>query len=88
MAFLVVLDQPMIGVAGIGQRIEPQSVDGRTLQQHKIWCCSAQMRQIEMDDVVSQQELGAFDKVLEGLRGFWRESALIVMGVNAFFTIL
>ena len=50
---LVVLDQVVVGIAREGQRVEPQGVDGRQLQEPKAGLCGPQVGQVESDEVVA-----------------------------------
>ena len=56
LAVLVVLDQVVIGVAGKRQRIEPQRIDRRQLQQPKIGLRRCQMRKIKSNQVMTEQK--------------------------------
>ena len=58
-SILIVLDEPVVGVAGKHERTEPQRVDSRQPQQPQIGLRRFEMRQVEGDQVVSQNELGA-----------------------------
>ena len=56
---LVVLDQAVIRVAGKGERVEPEGVDGRLGQEAQAGTGFPQVGQIVLDDVVSENELRA-----------------------------
>ena len=62
---LVVLDQVVIGIARKGEGIEPQRIDGRQPQQPKIGLCRGEMRQVEEDQVVPQQEVGSTRELVQ-----------------------
>ena len=56
---LVVLDQAVIRVAGKGERVEPEGVDGRLAQKAQAGTGFPQIGQIVLDYVVSENELRA-----------------------------
>ena len=56
LSVLVVLHQVVVGVAGKGERVEPQCVHGRNAQKSEIGVRRLQVREIEGDQVVSQQK--------------------------------
>ena len=64
-AVLVVLDETVIGVAGEGERAETQRVDGREFQKPEGRLRRRQVRQVEGDQVVSQQEGRALGEVVQ-----------------------
>lgn len=62
---LVVFDQMVIGVAREGQRVEPERIDDRQLQQSQAGAQGGQLRQVEMQDVVAEYEGGAIGEFIE-----------------------
>ena len=61
---LVVLDEVVVGVAGEGQGVEPQGIDGWELQQSEIGLGCGEVLQIEGDQVMAQQEVGTLGEVV------------------------
>jgi hypothetical protein len=55
----------VIGIARKRQRIQAQGVDGGQTQQAQIRACGGQMRQVVGDQVMTQDEGGAFGQVIE-----------------------
>jgi hypothetical protein len=53
----VVLDQPVVWVARIGERVQAKRVDDRQLQNLKAVICGGQMGEVVIDDVVTDQEI-------------------------------
>ena len=64
-AVLVVLDQMVVGVPREGKRIEPQRIDGRPPQQPQVGICLLQNTQVEADQVVAKQKIGAVGEIVE-----------------------
>ena len=64
LSVLVVLDQVVIRVAREGERIEPQRIDRRELQEPKFGLCRGKMRQVEAEQIVAQKELGASGEIV------------------------
>ena len=61
---LVMLDQMVIRIAGEGQRIEPQGIHRKQIQQPQAGIGRPQMGQVESDQVVPQQEVRAIGQVV------------------------
>ena len=55
-SILIVLDQVVIRIARKSQRIKTQRIDCRQLQQAKGRCSGSEVRQIKVDQVMTQQE--------------------------------
>ena len=62
---LVVLDQVVIRIAGESQRIEPERVHRRQIQQSQAGICSPQVGQVEADQVVPQHKVRAIGQVVQ-----------------------
>ena len=62
---LVVLDQMVVGVAGERQRVEPEGVHGRKLEQPQVRVGGSQVGQVEVDQVVAQHETGAVSQIVQ-----------------------
>jgi len=65
---LVMLDQMVVGIAREGQRVEPQRVDHRQLQQPQVGLGGGQMWQVESDQIMAEQEADAFGERVELLQ--------------------
>ena len=65
LSILVMLDEVVIGIAGEGQRIEPQRIYRRQPQKPKIGFCLGEVREVEDDQVVAQQEVGPIGEVVQ-----------------------
>ena len=59
LAVLVVLDEVVIGVAGKGEGTQQQRIDRRQIQQAQVRLGGPEVRQVESDQVVAEQEVGA-----------------------------
>ena len=68
LAVLGVLDQPVVRVAGEGERIQAQRVDARESQQSQIGSGGLQMRHVELDQVVAEQAARAVGERVELLQ--------------------
>ena len=62
---LVVLDEVVVGIAGEGERVQPQRVDRGKAKQPEVGLGGGELRQVEEDQVVAQNEPGAVGKVVE-----------------------
>ena len=62
---LIVLDQVMVGILRERKRVEPQRVDDGLTEKLQISGCSCQVRQVERDDVVPNQELRVPGKLVQ-----------------------
>ena len=65
LSVLVVLDQVMIRIAGKSQGVETQGIHRRQSEQAQIGFGRGKMRDIEGEQVVTQQESRAFGKIVE-----------------------
>ena len=65
LAVLVVFDEVVVGVAGEGQGAELQGVNGRQPEQPQVGLGGLEVRQVEVDEVVAQQEVGAVSQPVE-----------------------
>ena len=64
-AVLVVLDEVVIRITGKGQWTQQQRVDGRQVQQAEVGPGGPQVRQVESDEIVTEQVVGAFRQLVE-----------------------
>ena len=62
---LVVLDEVVVRVAGKCQRVEPQGVHRRHLQQPQPGARGPQMGEVELDEVVAEQEARPVGEIVE-----------------------
>ena len=67
-AVLVVLHEVMVRIPRKGQRVEPERVDDRFLEQTQVWIGRFQVAGVEGDEVVSQHEICRFRKPIQGLK--------------------
>ena len=65
LSVLVVLDKMVIGVPGEGEGIESERVDRRQPQEAQSRIGGLEVRQIEIDQVVAEQELCPIGKVVQ-----------------------
>ena len=65
LSILIVLDQVVVGVAGEGKRIEPQRIHRRHAQQPEVGLRSLELREIEGDQVVSEQKCRAVGECIQ-----------------------
>ena len=63
------LDEVVIWVAGVGERVEPQRIDRRQPQQPKVGLCRGEVRQVEENQVVAQQEGGTLREIVQVCQG-------------------
>jgi hypothetical protein len=68
-AILIVLHQVVIRIARKRERTETERVDPRQSQQSKIGVRGCKMLGIELDDVVTDKEIGALGKFIQTLQG-------------------
>ena len=68
-AILVVLDQVVVRILRERERTQHERVQGRTAEQSKIRCRGAQVRQVEVDQVVAEDDLRRFGEVVEFAQG-------------------
>ena len=69
LSVLIVLDQMVVGMAGEGQGIEPQGIHRRQAQQPQAGFCRGQMRQVERDQIMTQQVIRALGKRVQVFQG-------------------
>lgn len=62
LAFLVAFDELLIEVPGKREPTHQQRVEGWQIQQVQIGLCGPEMRPLESDQVVAEQDLGAFSE--------------------------
>ena len=55
----------VIWVAGERQRVEPEGVHGRQLQQPQLGIGCLQVGQVEVDQIVAQHEIGAVNQIIQ-----------------------
>ena len=72
---LIVLDQVMVGVAGKGQRVQPQGIHPRQPQQAEIGVCGLQVGNVETDQVVAKQAVRAVREVIQRRQCFGQVAA-------------
>ena len=68
-AILVVLDQSMVGVLRKGKRTQHERIERRQAQQPETRRRSAQVLQVEVDQVVAKHNVCAFGEVVEYRQG-------------------
>ena len=73
---LVVLDEMVIRVARERQRIEPQRVHRRHLQQPQSRARGLQMGDVELDEIVAEQEARAIREIVKICQGLIEAAAL------------
>ena len=66
---LVVLDQMVIRIAGEGQRIEPQGIHRKQIQQPQAGIGRPQVGQVESDQVVLQRKVRAVGQLIQPGQG-------------------
>ena len=74
---LVVLDEMVIRVARERQRVEPQSVHRRHLQQPHPRARGSQMGEVELDEVVAEQEARAIGEIVKVGQSLLEAAALL-----------
>ena len=68
-AILIVLDQAVVRVLREGEWTQHERVQGRTAEQPEIRCRRAQVRQVEVDQVVAEDDVRRFGEVVEFVQG-------------------
>ena len=69
LAVLVVLDQVMIGIAGKGERVEPQRIYSGQFEKFQFRCGGPKVREVELDQIVSEHIVGAIGDVVQPRKG-------------------
>ena len=72
------LHQVVIRIARERERIQAQRVDDRQLEQSKIGIRSGEVRKIERDDVVAEDERCAIGELVEAIKSRFEIAALYV----------
>jgi len=65
LAVLIVFDEMMVRIAGKSQWIEQQSIHHRQFEQAQIGFGRRQVRRVEGDQIVTEQEGAAFGEIVE-----------------------
>ena len=62
---VVVLDQVVVGVGREGQRTEPKRVHHWQFEQAQVWRHRPQVGNVELDEIVAEQAVGASSELVE-----------------------